>query len=487
MGGQLALVPVLLQYWGTQRYGEWLALSAAVSYLTTLDFGMQSYVINRLNQAHTLGKRDEYNRILQTGLLVNTAVPAAGLLIIVPILILAGSRGWLHLHATSPSSAIWVASLLSFQAAFSITSGLLGGIYRTTGEYPRGQMMSNARLAALLILSLATVIAGGGLQALAAVQAVVGLLFGAAVYIDVSRRFPEISIGFSGADWRLAATFLAPSSMFFGLQMVAVFAVQGTTLMVNGLFGAAVLVVFASLRTVSNLIRQAAATIQQAVWPEFTSLDARPQGDALRQLHLLTAKLVMLVAICGSVFIFMVGDRLVAFWTRGRVQYDPVLMIALLVYACVQCHSFVSAVLLTACNRQGPVLQQSAMGTVTGFGLGYALSFRYGVSGFVFGLAIGEAIFCGIGFPWMASRMIGESLRRFFMQVTLRSFLLFAAIYGGVEIVSPWLRKVHGDANHLIWTAVATSVFGGAAAYAMTLDSRERGRVRATIFGFLTR
>src|SRR5512132_61695 len=78
--GQLAQVPILLSSWGNQAYVEWLALSALVAYLSTLDLGMQTYVVNRLNQCHALRRMDEYTRVLHTGMLVNTAIPFAGLL-----------------------------------------------------------------------------------------------------------------------------------------------------------------------------------------------------------------------------------------------------------------------------------------------------------------------------------------------------------------------------------------------------------------------
>src|ERR1051325_2162324 len=61
---QLILVPIFLIAWGNQTYGEWLTLSAAVAYLWMLDFGVQTYVVNRLKQCYLRGAVDEYKRIL---------------------------------------------------------------------------------------------------------------------------------------------------------------------------------------------------------------------------------------------------------------------------------------------------------------------------------------------------------------------------------------------------------------------------------------
>ncbi len=41
---QLALTPLFLKNYGAAGYGEWLTLSASISYLATLDFGIQTFV-----------------------------------------------------------------------------------------------------------------------------------------------------------------------------------------------------------------------------------------------------------------------------------------------------------------------------------------------------------------------------------------------------------------------------------------------------------
>src|SRR5262245_54005084 len=112
IAGQLALVPILLRYWGNQTYGEWLALSAMVAYLSTLDLGMQTYVVNRLNQCYSLGQMDEYTRVLHSGLLVNLAIPLAGFCIALPLLFTAPLGRWLQLQDTPPATGAWVATLL---------------------------------------------------------------------------------------------------------------------------------------------------------------------------------------------------------------------------------------------------------------------------------------------------------------------------------------------------------------------------------------
>jgi O-antigen/teichoic acid export membrane protein len=487
VGGQFALVPVLLNYWGNQVYGEWLALSAMVTYLGTLDFGMQTYVVNRLNQCHSLEKMEEYTRVLHTGLLITLVIPFAGLALALPLLLTAPLGQWLQLRSTEPATAAWVAVLLSIQVVSSIGFGLLVGIYRTVNEYARGQMISNVRFGLNLAVTVAIVVAGGRMRAVATVQLCLLLLTSAFVYFDISRRRPDINIGLARADWRLAWGFLAPSSMFLGIQLIGALSVQGSTLLVSAMFGAATLVVFASLRTLSNLIRQVAGTLQLALWPEFTALDAQSQKGSLRTLHLLGAKMVMALAVCSTVFLMTVGERLIAFWTRGRVAYDAPLMAAFLVLACSQAHWFSSSILISACNRQKVLLACTTAAGLSGFVAGYIAAKWFGPVGFVCGMAVADGLICGFTLPWFACKLIGESRVRFFGEVTLRSALLLAATYAGVKIVLPLLGDAPSDVHNFVLAGVLTCAFCAVSAYVMALNRFERNRLHAAVAGIFAR
>lgn len=484
--GQLAQVPILLSSWGNQAYGEWLALSAMVAYLSTLDLGMQTYVVNRLNQCHALRRMDEYTRVLHTGMLVNTAIPFAGLLAALPLIFLAPITSWLQLKETDPHTAAWVTAILSLQVVYSIAYGMVFGIYRTIGEYARGQMVSNLRYVLNLLLTVGVAMAGGRLRALAIAQLALIVITSLFIYIDVRRRRPEIRIGFERADWRLGIEFLGPSLTFLAIQMVAALSVHGSTLVVSAMFGATALVAFSTLRTLSNMVKQAAATVQLALWPEFTTLDALSQTASLRTLHLLGTKIVMTVAVCASVFLITAGDRLIEFWTRGRVTYDQGLMLAFCVLACSQSHSFCTSVLLSASNRQKTLFWFSSAGTVGGFVAGCVLARWYGVTGFVYGLAAVDAVISAFLMPAYVCRLIGESRVKFFSEVTIRSGVVLALTYLAVRLV----LSITGDrdgALHFVSAGFLTAAFGITAAYLLSLNGWERNRLNAVLSGLIAR
>jgi len=484
---QLAQVPILLSYWGNQAYGEWLALSAMVAYLSTLDLGMQTYVVNRLNQFHALDQMSEYTRVLHTGLLLNVVLPLIGFTVALPILLMAPLSQWLQLKETSPSTAALVAVLLSLQMVYSIGYGMVLGIYRTIDRYPRGQMVANLRLLMNLLVTVGVAMAGGRLPALAGAQLAVLVITSIFVWVDVSRLRSDVHLGLSQADWRLGLQYLGPSLAFLALQLVSALGVHGSALLVSGMFGAAALVTFASLRTLSNVIRQATNSIQLAMWPEFTSLDARAEIPALRALYLLATKLIMTVTICAGVFLVIAGDRVVDFWTHGRVVYDSALMLALVVLAVSQSHSVCASILLSACNQQKVVLRFTATAGVAGFLIGYVLARSFGAVGFVYGLAFADALICGIGLPMRACRIIGESRVRFFREVSFRCAVVLAATYAGVVLMHPVAGFTGSEVREFVSAGVLSCAVGLAAFYVISLNRFERNRLNSVIAGVFAR
>src|SRR3569833_873432 len=63
---QLLLPPIFLRRYGVAAYGEWLTLTAAVAYLSTLNFGLQTYTNNQVAICYNRGELNEAKTIQST-------------------------------------------------------------------------------------------------------------------------------------------------------------------------------------------------------------------------------------------------------------------------------------------------------------------------------------------------------------------------------------------------------------------------------------
>jgi O-antigen/teichoic acid export membrane protein len=483
--GQLAIVPILLTHWGNQLYGEWQILAAAVTYIALLDFGMQTYVVNRMNQAYSLERMREFTRILHSALWFTLSVSFAAILIILPVMIFAPLGTWFHLQVTSRGAASLIAAFLAFQSCCSLPAGVMAGIYRAVGEYAREVSIANGYRVSVLVLTAAIALSGGGLVLVAVMQAVALVAVTLFQYQDLRRRHPDIYIGISERDLKLAWSFVGPSSLFLLMQVSLALAFQGGTLLTGAIMGAASVAIFVTLRTLVNAISQATGAFSGTLWPEFTSLEARGDYETLRAAHRLASKFLLAFTCSAAVFLHFTARDVVAWWTNSRIVYDPRLMDAFLLLQITEGWYIISQMLLVSSNRHQTIAFCRVLSGALGFALGYFLGRRMGAAGVVLGFLLADLMTCGWFIPWSACRMLGQGFSRFANEVLLRGLLLLAALYGLTYFLSTTF-SVRPGPDRLLLFGPALGVSTLALAYTLYFNARERSRLRLFVSMWLT-
>ncbi|MFH1039277.1 MAG: lipopolysaccharide biosynthesis protein [PVC group bacterium] len=435
---RVILVPLFLKFWGTEPYGEWLSLAAAVSYMSMLELGVQSYVINKLNQCYSTGRSDEYIYILHSALMVSVIVCSSVIVFIALILPVFPLERWFHFIHTGHSLAVLVTFLLAIQIVVKIPCGIITGLYRTFGEFPRGAMIGNVQVLLVFLITGTVIISGGGFALLALLQLVPISLIVLYVFRDIGRRHPEVHLGFKGGSLKKGFSFLIPGSCFFLIQISTLMGFSGSTIIVATQLGPAAVVVFSTLRTLANVTKQIPQAINIALWPELTSLEAQKQYETLKKTHFFIVKIGFLISFCLAIIIHFAGKELVTLWTRGRISYDSQLMNIFLGYIVLQIIWSLSGTFQAAFNRPGLVGMCTFASMVTGLTLAYFLTRRYGTAGTVGGLFIAEGLICGVALPLRTCRILGESTGAFIRGVIVRALPGVVVLY----LWAYWLWKV---------------------------------------------
>src|SRR5919197_1173995 len=135
--GSLILVPLFLKYWSATRYGEYLALFAAITYLGSLDIGMQQAVINRLTQAYAKGDFDAYRSIQHTAMTFYLVLASGVTLIVAGLASVLPLSHWMGMRLTEASTVRVVVTLLAMYVMWSMPMRLIGHAYPTTGNLAR--------------------------------------------------------------------------------------------------------------------------------------------------------------------------------------------------------------------------------------------------------------------------------------------------------------------------------------------------------------
>jgi O-antigen/teichoic acid export membrane protein len=402
------LVPLYLRSWTPEVYGEWLAMSSVVAYLTNLDMGMQMYVVNRLTQDHAQGNASDYRASQHTALAFYTAIAGIGTLVVAALTYLLPLTRWLRLAQTPPSTAVVVMTLLGAQLLWSLPLTFNMLIYRTTGDFAKSQWLGNFFSLLMLLLVGTALWFRSSMPALAALELVPMAVVAVYVQRDVRRRLPALTPGFSAAKVSLLGSLIRPS-LFFSLIVLAIaLGQQGPILVVSGVLGGAAVALFATTRTLAAFARQVVGTLNQVIWADVTRLQASDDRARLRPvLHLLVG-ITTAGCVAVSASLWFEGPDVLARWTHGRLAPDPSLIRLLLVYAVLQAPWGAASLLPAATNRHRSLaFSYLAANSISVLGT-LALIHRLGLIAVPLALIAGEALACYHFVIRDACAMVGE-------------------------------------------------------------------------------
>jgi O-antigen/teichoic acid export membrane protein len=438
IASRVLLVPLFLAAWGAQVYGEWLLLSSIVAYLSLTDLGGQLYIVNRLTQAYAQRDIQLFRKILHTSLCLFLIIPLAAFAVFVGIIRLFPPRSMLQITVTSPVVVFLALAILAFQFVFSLPQRILVGVYWAVEMLPRGVMLTNTMELAILILVGLGLWLKAGLVAIALLQTLPFLVLAVVSARDLNRRFPQFHLlSLKEADLSFGLTFIKPCLHFFGIQMAQAFSLQGTVLMVGAVLGSVQVVVFATTRTIINLIRSFFSQISHAAWPELTRLDSQGDEEKFFLLFRGLFRTTLIAAVLLMALFHFWGGDIYHFWLRRAVAYQQRVMDLFLLYMGQFMIWISCSHPLMATNRHRTLAKMMLVSSLLGLGLAYLGGRRLGLPGVILGMITADLLLPCWFVPYLLSRYQPRFSRRFFVKEITPLILSLALM-----ISLPWSAPV---------------------------------------------
>jgi O-antigen/teichoic acid export membrane protein len=321
---QLAIPPIFLLRFpdGKAVYGEWVALTAALSYLSSLNYGVQTYAVNQMTILRNRGELAECRTVQASALrllqwIMLALLPLAALIATLPV------ADWLHLRHVGNAQARLVLDLFLLQLFSMMALSLLANSFMAVNRAHRGvnwlntmRLSSTGAIAALAWTRCA-------FAAMAASQVGVTLLFVLLVLVDLRRTAPEVSPSLALARNDVARRLAAPSWHFSVLSLSTFLTWQAPVLLIQRILGPVAVTVFALTRTVFTMSRQLLAIVSQSIAPEITALVGRKDWQGLRRLYDLSERVVLLLVPTITVGTLLASPFLLAVWLHQRTIYEP--------------------------------------------------------------------------------------------------------------------------------------------------------------------
>ena len=411
--GGLILVPLFLRYWSAARYGEYLALFAAVSYLASLDIGMQGAAVNRLTQAYARKNLDEYRSVQHTALAFFIALAAAVSVCVAGLAWCLPVAHWIGLSLTPPATASIAVILLTIYVMWSMPVQVIVATYQAIGDLARTQWIRNIQQMFVVGLTALALILGAGMKTIALFQILTIALLAVFMLLDLHRKFPELSPGLSAVNFSILTELMRPSFLFALIMVGNLIAYEGSILLTSAIMGGLAVAMLSISKSLVDVLRLGIYSVSLALCPDYARLEALGEFDQLRRIHRMSLAGTAAATIAIAASLWYEGPQLITLWTRGRIDPDPILLRLFLVLMVFQTSWAVSSTVARASNRHYAQAIGYFFAAILGIGFVAALIRVLGTWAIPLGLTLGEAICCYYFVIKSTCRMIGEPYRAF--------------------------------------------------------------------------
>lgn len=390
---RLLLPPLFLKSWGPHIYGEWLILTSFVAYLSLTDMGGSTYINNRLTQLYAQKNIKLFKGILHTGILVFLILPLATFIFFVLAIMVLPIESLLNIKYTEHNKVILILAIFSLQFLFSLPLGILFGVYRAVGFLSRSIMSYNMIQFLQLIFTIIALIFKQDILTLAILQILPFLIVSFVVFLDLTKRFPEFNlISLDDRSIKIAKTFIRPSLQFFYIQISQLLTIQGTMMVVGTLLGSISVIIFSTLRTMSNVMKQLLSMVIQNAMPELTRLDASKNYIGLVDLFRILLRTTLVATTIFFIILHFYGETIFQFWIGKDIPYDQNLMDLFAIFMIQQVIWSAYSSLLMSINRHKTLSVVLVISSITTIILSFYFAHYFQLKGVLVGMIASELL-----------------------------------------------------------------------------------------------
>ena len=348
---RLAEVPLLLGFWGTQLYGEWLMLAAIPAYLAIADGGFAGAASREMSMRSGAGDRPGALSIFQSTwkllLLVSLGFGSLALVAVetTPL------HEWLGFKVMDPNTVKLVTLLLVAHVLVSFQTGIVNGGFWCEGRYAMGEVLiATMYLMEFCGLALAVVLGGG--PAKAAIGYLGGRIGGLFLMrLGLYRATPWLRYGWSFSTIGEVRRLARPAFASLAFPLGNALNIQGMRLVVGLVIGPPAVVVYSTLRTLTRLAMQPSAIINRLLEPEMALAYGGNRHDVFHNLFNRSCQVALWFSVASCLALGVAGEMVLGVWTHGKVAMDWPLYSLLLLGAAANSVWYTALMAAYATNR----------------------------------------------------------------------------------------------------------------------------------------
>lgn len=347
---QLISVPIFLNFWGVNLYGEWLVLISLTAYFSMSDIGLNTVTINEFTIAYARKQYDRCNILFNNTLFFIMSVFMLALIGTTVICVFFNVSQIFNLSLISESTSEIIIICLIIQVFSGMLSGLFNSIYRATNRNATGIMINNTvRLAENAILILA-IITHQEMKVLILLY-IAPKLFGLFYKFFRSRKYFSLKISFNYFDYNEFKSIITPAFAFLSFPVGNSIILQGFTLLINFTLGSTAVVLYNTTRTLINFVKMGLNLINSSIWPEFSIAFGRSDFNSMKKLHRFSTVGAFYFSVGAAIFFLLFGEFVYLFWTEHKIEFNHTLFYCFLFTLITNTVWYTSSTVLASTNK----------------------------------------------------------------------------------------------------------------------------------------
>jgi O-antigen/teichoic acid export membrane protein len=309
---KLLLPPIFLFRYGTTLYGEWIALSGAVAYLSTLNFGIQTYVTQDLTVRYQRHELDRYHLQQSTSLRVLLGIIGSAAVVCLVVFVLPVEH-WLRLTLSHRDTSLTL-YFLALQILLGVLFGYFTGMFMVLSRAHTGVLWVNGLRLTMVIVTSAGAWMRFPFPLLAGLQAAVYTIGILLVLLHIHRVAPQIFPQIGLWDRSAVRAILEPSSYFGLISMSTFLSFEVPVLILQREAGPFVVVAFTAMRTIFSMSRLMLIGPTQAMGAEITRLYGRQEWRELTAIYNYSERLIFSLIPVVNLGMLIISPVLLTVW-----------------------------------------------------------------------------------------------------------------------------------------------------------------------------
>lgn len=324
-----AMVPLAVDYLGSEQYGLWVAVSSMIAMLSFADGGVGNALVNMVSHATGAQSNKKLQPIISTGYFVVSIIALFGVVVFLSVYSVI-SWEWLFGLTEADNSSQLSLLVLIVGAAFFV-----GMPFSIVGNIQRGFQEGNiqafwnakGRLLSLAFVYVAIQMDLGILGF--AIAFVMGPIVAASAnsinYFFIKKKdlIPRLSL-VSSAE---AKAVIGTGGLFFILQITSAIQMQADNIIIANMLGPTFVTQYAICMQLFLAVPMLMGLLWAPLWPAYR--EALASGDAqwIRRIFIKSMKLALIVGVPASFILIIFGQDIIRLWVGNNVIPSMLLLI----------------------------------------------------------------------------------------------------------------------------------------------------------------